>query len=159
MEKKGKGKEHKEKNAGKHSKKEKEADYLGDLQRVQAEFENFRKRVEEEKKDWAEIGKKEMLLGLLDIYGSLEKAAENGEEGVGLVFEELRKFFEKNGVEEIECLGEKFDGEKMHVMNTGKDEGKEDGIVLEVFKKGFMFKESVLRPALVQVNKLGSEEK
>lgn len=151
-----------EKNEGKEevkeTKKEKETgkDYLQDLQRVQAEFENFRKRVEEERKEWMKLGKTEILLELLTVYEGLEKAVANEKEnsGIKLVFEEFKRFLEKNEVKEIECLEEKFDSGKMHVMNTARDEEKEDGIVLEVFQKGFLFKGNVLRPALVQVNKL-----
>lgn len=144
-----------EKKEKKVSKKGKKEEYLKDLQRVQAEFENFRKRVEEEKKEWIDAGKKEVLLELLGFYEGLEKAAEKAEdEGIKLLFEEFNGFLEKTSVKEIECLGKKFDMEKMHVMNTGNDKGKGNETVLEVFQKGFMFKEKVLRPALVQVNKL-----
>ena len=69
-----------------------------------------------------------------------------------MVYNQTRNLLEKFEVKEIECLGKEFDPAVAQAVIVEKDEEKESGVVLEVFQKGYMYKDRVLRIAMVKVN-------
>ncbi len=136
----------------------KERDELRTLaQRVQADFENYRKRMLREQTDAisrANEGLLEQLLPVLDTFelalNQLDEADEKVRKGVELVFAELVNVLERAGVERIDATGVPFDP-NVHeaVMHDGGDDG--DPVVTETVRTGYRLKGRLLRPAMVKV--------
>ncbi len=158
------------KGAHKKAGKEKELlkqveDYKETLQRLQAEFENFRKRIEKEKEEFVKYSDASFIKELLPIVDSIESCIEkmqneNEIEGVLLIRKQFMDLLHQKGLEEINSLGEKFNPEQHEAMMQDNEPGKEDGVVLEEFQKGYLLHDKVLRPAKVKINKLeGKAEK
>jgi molecular chaperone GrpE len=132
-------------------------DYLAMAQRIQADFENYRKRAAREAAAAGERAKSGLVRELLPIVDNLERAlasAEEGEqhlaEGVRLVHSELIAVLERNGIQQFDPSGEKFDPAEHEALSV-RDEG-EVGLVLDVVEKGYRSNGSVLRPARVVVS-------
>src|SRR4051795_5950362 len=132
-------------------------DYLALAQRVQADFENYRKRVARETAAAGERARSGLVRELLPIVDNLERAlasAEEGEqhlaEGVRLVHSELIAVLERNGVEQFNPEGDKFDPAEHEALSV-RNEG-EAGVVVEVVERGYRSNGSVLRPARVVVS-------
>ena len=132
-------------------------DYLALAQRIQADFENYRKRAAKEAAAAGQRAKSGLIRELLPIVDNLERAlasAEEGEqhlaEGVRLVHSELIAVLERNGIKQFDPSGEKFDPTEHEALSV-RDEG-EAGLVLDVVEKGYRTNGSVLRPARVVVS-------
>jgi molecular chaperone GrpE len=133
-------------------------EYLNDLQRVAAEFENYRKRVARDQESLVarahERLVKELLPVLDDLERALEAAAEHEEakleEGVRLVHRELEEALAKEGLVEIETNG-RFDPH-VHEALLSQPSDKDDGAILEVLQKGYRLGDRVLRPARVVIS-------
>jgi molecular chaperone GrpE len=132
-------------------------DYLALAQRVQADFENYRKRVARETAAAGERARSGLVRELLPIVDNLERAlasAEEGEQhlaqGVRLVHSELIAVLERNGIQQFDPAGEKFDPAEHEALSM-RDEG-ESGLVLDVVEKGYRSNGTVLRPARVVVS-------
>jgi molecular chaperone GrpE len=133
-------------------------DYLNDLQRVAAEFENYRKRVARDQQSLAvrahERLVKELLPVLDDLERALHAAAEHQEaqleEGVELVHRELQEALAKEGLSEIETNGH-FDPH-VHEALLSQPSDQEEGAILDVLQKGYRLGDRVLRPARVVVS-------
>ena len=135
--------------------------YKETLQRLQAEFENLRKRIEKEKEEFRKLANAVLLkefLPLVDSLAEAEKQARakgNNEmaEGMTMIGKQLLRILEKNGVKKINALGGKFDPEMHECLMASNENGKEDNVVLEELQKGYTINGKVLRPAKVKVNK------
>ena len=132
-------------------------DYLAMAQRIQADFENYRKRAVREAAAAGERAKSGLVRELLPIVDNLERAlasAEDGEqhlaEGVRLVHAELIAVLERNGIQQFDPAGDKFDPAEHEALSV-RDEG-ESGVVLDVVEKGYRANGTVLRPARVVVS-------
>jgi molecular chaperone GrpE len=132
-------------------------DYLALAQRIQADFENYRKRAAREAAAAGERARSGLVRELLPVVDNLERAlasAEEGEqhlaEGVRLVHSELIAVLERNGIQQFDPSGEKFDPAEHEALSV-RDEG-EAGLVLDVVEKGYRTNGSVLRPARVVVS-------
>jgi molecular chaperone GrpE len=132
-------------------------DYLALAQRIQADFENYRKRAAKEAAAAGQRAKSGLIRELLPIVDNLERAlgsAEEGEqhlaEGVRLVHAELIAVLERNGVEQFDPSGEKFDPSEHEALSVRAD--GESGGVLDVVEKGYRANGTVLRPARVVVS-------
>src|ERR671915_973826 len=132
-------------------------DYLALAQRIQADFENYRKRAVREAAAAGERARSGLVRELLPIVDNLERAlasAEEGEqhlaEGVRLVHAELIAVLERNGVEQFDPAGEKFDPAEHEALSVRED--GDAGVVLDVVEKGYRANGSVLRPARVVVS-------
>ena len=143
---------------------EKERDeYLDDLKRVAADFDNYRKRALRDQEALVarahERLVKELLPVLDDLGRALEAAEEHEEakleEGVRLVHRELRDALAKEGLVEIETNGS-FDPHVHEALLTQPSE-EDDGAILEVIQKGYRLGDRVLRPARVVVSQKASE--
>ena len=137
--------------------KEPEEDYLALAQRIQADFENYRKRSVREAAVAGERARSGLVRELLPIVDNLERAlasAEEGEQhlaqGVRLVHSELIAVLERNGVQPFDPVGERFDPSEHEALSV-RDEG-ESGVVLDVVEKGYRANGTVLRPARVVVS-------
>ena len=132
-------------------------DYLALAQRIQADFENYRKRAAREAAAAGERAKSGLVRELLPIVDNLERAlasAEDGEqhlaEGVRLVHSELIAVLERNGIEQFNPAGDSFDPAEHEALSV-RDDG-EPGLVLDVVEKGYRANGTVLRPARVVVS-------
>jgi molecular chaperone GrpE len=137
-------------------------EYLAHLQRTQAEFDNYRKRMLRDQTahlERATAGLIEQLLPVLDAFElalnsagpiATEAGAERLRKGVELVYGELLGALEKAGLERIEALGKPFDPEEHEAVMHVEGEGAEPG-VRDVVRAGYRLKGRVLRPAMVKV--------
>jgi molecular chaperone GrpE len=132
-------------------------EYLNDLKRVAAEFENYRKRVSRDQESLVARAHERLVKELLPVLDDLERAlaaAEEHEEakleeGVRLVHRELRSALDREGLAEIETNGH-FDPHVHEALLTQPSDAAE-GSVLEVIQKGYKLGDHVLRPARVVV--------
>ncbi|HLM26159.1 MAG TPA: nucleotide exchange factor GrpE [Thermoleophilaceae bacterium] len=134
-------------------------EYLALAQRTQADFENFRKRAAREVAAAGERARGTLVRELLPVLDNLERAlasAEEGEqhlaEGVKLVHSELLAVLQRNGVEQFDPSGERFDPTFHEALSTREEEQTDSGVVLDVIEKGYRVNGSVLRPARVVVS-------
>ncbi|HDM22302.1 MAG: nucleotide exchange factor GrpE [Methanomicrobia archaeon] len=126
-------------------------DNLNQMKKIQADFINYRKRMEKEKEEFIKYANSDLILKLLDVLDNLERASESGDEGIKLIYKQFRSILEKEGLEEIDATG-KFDPYYHEVIAVENSEC-EDGTILEVLQKGYMFNNKVLRHAKVKVCK------
>jgi molecular chaperone GrpE len=130
--------------------------------RKAAEFENYKKRVERDRQQAAVDAATAVLKGLVPTLDNLDRALEaaGGEaalrEGVELIRRELLGFLETQGVQIQNPIGERFDPTRHQALSHEPAPGQPDGTIVEVFRKGYLYKDRLLRPALVKVAKGGS---
>ena len=134
-------------------------EYLDLARRAQADFENYRKRAAREAAAAGERAKSGLVRELLPIVDNLERAlasAGDGEqhlaEGVLLVHSELVAVLERNGVQQFDPAGERFDPAEHEALSMREDDGAEPGVVLDVVEKGYRANGTILRPARVVVS-------
>lgn len=139
--------------------KAKADEYLTLAQRVQADFDNFRRRNESVRADAYNEGIRALAATLLPVMDNLERAVDAAKdspdaqlkEGVGLVLRQLGDVFQKQGITPIDRLGEKFDPNLENALMQGGPEDGEPGTVCQVFQKGYQIGKNVLRHAMVKV--------
>ena len=134
-------------------------EYLDLARRTQADFENYRKRAAKEAAAAGERAKSGLVRELLPIVDNLERAlksADEGEqhlaEGVRLVHSELVAVLERNGVQQFDPAGERFDPTEHEALSVRDQDGAESGLVLDVVEKGYRSNGTILRPARVVVS-------
>lgn len=140
--------------------KEKEiVDLENKLARLQADFQNYKKRSEREREQSVSYGVEAVILGLLPILDNFQRAISICEDksngffqGVEMIEKQLLELLADNSVQEIPAIGEKFDPNLHHAVSVMESE-VESEIVLEVLLKGYMLKDKVIRPAMVIVSK------
>ena len=132
-------------------------EYLNLAQRVQADFENFRRRTKATRAEAFEDGAREFIKQLLPVVDNLERATaqetcdENLMTGVKLVYKQLMDALEKRGVTVIDRPGEKFDPNLENAVMQGTSDEGEPGTVCAVLQKGYKMGDFVLRHAMVKV--------
>jgi molecular chaperone GrpE len=129
------------------------------LQRVQAEFENYRKRKEAEMCKFAEGASKELVFRLLPVLDSFELALKTHVHdggGVELLYSQLIGVLEGQGLKDIQQMS-MFDP-RLHEALMVEESKEPQGKILEVFQKGYMLGDCVLRPAKVKVAKCSSQK-
>ena len=134
-------------------------EYLTLAQRVQADFDNYRRRNQNVRSEAFEDGARAFASSLLPVLDNLERAIAAAEgtadaslkEGVEMVLRQLIDAFQKRGVTAIERKGEKFDPNLENAVMQGAPEDGEPGTVCEVFQKGYQMGGCVLRHAMVKV--------
>ncbi|MGN0023587.1 MAG: nucleotide exchange factor GrpE [Elusimicrobiaceae bacterium] len=141
--------------------------YFEQLVRLQADFENYRKRTEKEKPQLISYGKFETLRKLLPLYDTLLKAeAESSKpeanmqhikQGLKMIFEQFDKLFKAEGVKIISAKGKPYDPMTQEVVTTIPCPPEQDGIVLEELAAGVEIEGKTVRPAQVIVGKSSEE--
>lgn len=128
--------------------------------RLQADFINYKRRTSNERAQALAMGVEKIALGLLDIVDNFERAlslekdtAGSFYEGVEMIYTQLIDYLKQNGVVEIDALNQKFDPNFHHAVMVEERDDVESGIVTEVFQKGYMIDDRVLRPSMVKVSK------
>lgn len=142
------------------------SDLEDQLKRVQAEFENYRKRTERERETLLAGGSAMMIDKLLPILDEMDLAiqtihhkasAKEIKEGMEMLHKKFHSMLEKEGLGEMNCENQAFDPYRHEAIRAV--EGKEDGKIVEVLKKGYLFRGNVLRHAMVVVSKKIEEVK
>jgi len=136
-------------------------DLRNQLLRRQADFENFRRRVENERADFARYAGMEAVRELLPVLDDLERAVEAapaaeggaGEfvKGVEIIYQRFLDQLKKIGLEPIESVGKPFDPNVHHAVDTVETTDADDHTVLEEWQRGYNFKGRLLREAMVKV--------
>ena len=133
-------------------------DYLDALQRLKAEFENFRKRTARDREAIALGATRDVVRDLLPVMDNLERAvAALGDQGEGIVAGlemvrgQLAALLQGHGVEEIPAHGESFDPTVHEAIASVPSADHDDGAVIEVVEKGYRHAEHVLRPTRVVI--------
>lgn len=138
-------------------------DYWDQMMRLRAEIENNRKRAERDVENAHKYALKNFVENLLPVIDSMEMGqaaavADNAtldsiREGSELTMTMLMQVLERNGLEQIDPLGEKFDPEKHQAISMVETADAESNCVVEVMQKGFSLNERLIRPAMVVVAK------
>lgn len=129
------------------------------LQRLQADFSNYRKRMEKEKFALSLEAKIELINEILPVIDNFERALnteseeEDLREGVEMIYRQLINTLEQEGLKEIPALGEKFNHKYHEAIMQVEDKEKQSGHIVEVMQKGYMLNDKVIRPAMVKVAK------
>ena len=133
------------------------------LLREKAEVQNYKRRKDEEVYRILKYANEDIILEFLPILDNLERAIKMDDndltdevskylEGIKMVYSQTKTMLEHFDVHEIDTLDKKFDPTYHQAVLTGKDDSKESGIVLEVYQKGYMYKDKVIRVSMVKVN-------
>ena len=131
------------------------------LLRVQADYDNFRRRTKQEKESAAKYRSQNLAEGLLPAIDNFERAiavepeteeAASLLKGVQMVYNQLAEAFEKEGIVPIETVGEPFDPHYHQAVMQEESEEYESNIVIEEMQKGYRLNDRVLRPAMVKVS-------
>ncbi|MFQ5888056.1 MAG: nucleotide exchange factor GrpE, partial [Candidatus Hydrothermarchaeales archaeon] len=137
-------------------------EFLSHLQRLQAEFENYKKNAEKEKTEFVKYASEGLVKDLLDVYENLERAIENGKksdnkeallEGVEMTYKQMKETLEKEGLEPIEAMGEKFDPFKHEVLLSEVRDDLEEGTILEEIQRGYTLNKKVIKYSKVKISK------
>jgi len=137
--------------------------------RLQADFENFRRRTLKEREEAYQYGHQNLVKDLLPTVDNLERAIEHARksgredldgllQGIDLVQRELMGVLAKHGVTEIEALGQAFDPSVHEALAQVEDPTVPASTVVQVFQKGYRLRDRLLRPAQVVVSRAGGRE-
>lgn len=147
----------------KYNKKVEELEELSNRYlRLQADFNNFKRRTEKEKENSYQYAVQDIVTSLLPIIDNFDRALKiNIEEstleslykGVEMVYKQLIEVLEAKGLEEIKALGEAFDPNYHHAVAQEENDDYEENKIIEVFLKGYKIKDKVIRPSMVKVSK------
>jgi molecular chaperone GrpE len=141
---------------------QREKDALQDrLLRTAAEFDNYRKRVDRDRRDQAEAATAEALTDLLPIIDDLERALkaptggdiEGFRKGIELIHQQMTELLRKRGVKPIEAVGSDFDPRYHQAVVQESSPDHREGEVIEEFARGYRLGDRLLRPAMVKVAK------
>lgn len=136
--------------------------------RLYAEFENYKKRVLKDKEELVRYGNESLLYELLPVIDNLEMAMKHSSndesagdqsrltgliQGVEITLKEFFRVLDRFGLTPIEAFGKRFDPFLHHAMAQVERDDVGENTVVEEFRKGYMFKDKVLRPSLVAVSK------
>ena len=128
--------------------------------RQMAEFDNYRKRTEREKAQNYDIGASDFITKILPIVDNFERGMEALSEeeketsyvqGFIMIYKQLKKVLDDAGVVEIEALGKEFDPLFHNAVLQQPSEEYESGVIMQVYRKGYMYKDKVLRHSMVIV--------
>jgi len=135
--------------------------------RLNAEFDNLRKRNLKERDEFIKYANEKLIQELIDVFESLERGIENAKktenkdkliEGMELVYKQFKSVLEKNGLVPIKALGEKFDHSRHEAMIQTLTDEQEEDTILEEFAKGYMLNGKVIRYSKVRVSKKKGSE-
>lgn len=141
-----------------HKKNEKKQDYVEMLQRLQAEFENYKKRTDKETADRAKFANTRLIEKLLGVLDNFELALKNEcadetfSKGVKMVYKQLSAVLSDEGLKEIECKGKVFDPH-LHEAMMQEETDKKTNTILEELQKGYELNGRVIRHSKVKVAK------
>nr|WP_236782520.1 nucleotide exchange factor GrpE [Allobacillus saliphilus] len=141
--------------------KDENADLNDRLLRLQADFDNYKRRMKKEKEMDLKYKSQELATEIIPVLDNFERALQTGAdqenvasfvEGVEMVYQQLQQALEKVGVTEIEAEGKEFDPTIHQAVMQVEEDGYDSNQVIEVLQKGYQLKDRVIRPAMVKVN-------
>lgn len=128
------------------------------VKRLQADFENFRRRTRQEKEELSAVVTQTLLTDMLPLLDNFERAMaveakdmESFQTGVEMIYKQLKAALEKNGLETIDTTDTKFDPNFHQAVMRVQNPEKEDDSIAAELQKGYMVKGRVIRPSMVQV--------
>ena len=136
--------------------------------RLQAEFDNFKKRSYKEKIQFVKFANEGLILELLEILDNFERGIKAAElkkdfdllhQGVDMISKQLHSLLETKGLKRIKSVGEKFDPHQHEALEVIEDEDTEEDKIIEELQPGYLLNERVVRPAKVKVVKRKEVEK
>lgn len=137
-------------------------DFYDRLLRQQAEFENFKKRMDREKTEFVQFASAELMreiLGVLDSFNlAIRNAAGNGQteenilQGLELIYKQLQDTLARFGLTPIDAKGQKFDPNFHQAVSTHATDEVEENIVVDEMRRGYLLNGRLLRPAMVSVS-------
>jgi len=133
--------------------------------RLQAETDNFRKRLSREKDEFSQYANERLFKELIPIFDNFERALEDTssdtkslKEGLEMILKQFSSFLEKEKVEQIKAIGEKFDPTVHEVLTSEESSEHEENTIISQFVKGYTINSRVLRPSQVVISKKPSPE-
>lgn len=140
--------------------REKSNEYLNRLMYLQADFENYRKRIDKAIRESVQHGNEKLIIKLLGVIDELELAIQSGKEsenkeailkGVEMVLKKMYTTLGHEGLTRIEAVGKPFDPSKHEVILEVPTKDYDEGTVIEEVRKGFMLGDKVIRPSMVKI--------
>jgi molecular chaperone GrpE len=127
--------------------------------RLQADFDNFRRRTRQEKEELSNIVAQNIVLELLPVIDNFERAlcstsfqdADKMLSGVEMIYRQLTQVLEKNGLTAVEAVGQVFNPQQHEAVMRVEDAEQPDGMIVEELQKGYAVKGKVIRPSMVKV--------
>jgi len=133
--------------------------------RLQAETDNFRKRLSREKEEFSQYANERLFKELLPIFDNFERALEDPssdiksfKEGLEMILKQFSSFLEKEKVEPIEAIGKKFNPMIHEVLTSEESSENEENTIISQFVKGYTINNRVIRPSQVVISKKPSVE-
>jgi molecular chaperone GrpE len=130
--------------------------------RLQADFDNFRRRTRQEKEELSMVVSQGIVMQFLPVFDNFERAlSANAEQdaalktGVEMIYRQFTQVFERLGVEVIQAVGTAFDPQLHDAVMSVEDTSKEDGAIIEELQKGYRMHGKVIRPSMVKVVRNG----
>lgn len=129
--------------------------------RSQADFDNYRKRMQKEREEMAKYASRSLLEKLLPAIDNLERAIDSSKQsesfemlaqGVEMVYRQIMDALREEGAVPLETVGKPFDPHFHQAVMQEESDQYESGIVIEEFQKGYMLKDKLIRPAMVKVS-------
>ncbi len=135
-------------------------EYFERLARLQADYENFRRRTRQEKEEFYKYASEKLISALLPVLDNFERAlvAEGSsidslKSGVQMIFRQLQEALAAEGVTPVPAVGEQFDPQKHEAALRDESGEHPDNTILEELRRGYYLKDKVIRPAMVKVAK------
>ena len=134
------------------------------IQRLQADFDNFRKQNDKQNQDLIRYANEGLIVKFIDVYEDMERALENStneeeiREGLELIYSKMKNTLEKEGVEEIPAVGEKFDPFKHEALLTVDSPDHENNEIVDELMKGYTLKDKVIKYSKVRVCKKAKKD-
>ncbi|WP_019119957.1 nucleotide exchange factor GrpE [Brevibacillus massiliensis] len=131
------------------------------LLRAMADMDNMRRRMRKEQEDLAKYASMNLVEAMLPTLDNFERALSVDKEsltvdtlleGVNMIYRQMVQLLEKEGLSPIESVGKPFDLNVHQAVMQVEDPEFESGVVVEELQKGYLFKDRVIRPAMVKVN-------
>jgi len=128
-------------------------------QRLQADFDNFRRRTRQEKEELSAVVAQDLILQILPVIDNLERALDGKSQqdaqaiiaGVEMIYRQMVSLLAKNGLETIEAVGNQFNPEQHQAVMREENPNQPEGMIIEELQKGYRVRDRVIRPSMVKV--------
>lgn len=141
-------------------------DYFHRLARMQADFENYRRRTNREREDWVKYAAQPLVTALLPVLDNLERALAAKEQdpgqviaGVEMIYRQLQEVLTQEGLVPVPAVNEPFDPAKHEAVMQEETDAYPDNTIVAELRRGYYFKDRLLRPAMVKVARAAFPEK
>lgn len=146
-------------------KEEENSELKSHLQRLQADFENFRRQSDKQKEDIVRFANEQLIIKFIDVYEDMERVLENStkdeelKEGYDLIYSKMKNSLEKEGLKVIPAEGEKFDINKHEALLVVDSPDHENNEIVDELMKGYTLKDKVIKYSKVRVCKKKTPKK